>query len=111
MNVNNPHSIENFLTSGSRGYFPLWTAIWRYYLLGRIVALSIAILLVFTLGFFGWFLAFIIWIPYWIWSLVTLWQCAPNSPWPLSGPLVRTWVYLEVVLAVFNIDHLTLTAL
>ena len=38
MDANNLHSIERFLTSGMRGYFSLWTAIWRYYLVGRILA-------------------------------------------------------------------------
>jgi hypothetical protein len=111
MAVNNPHSIENFLTSGSRGYFSLWTAIWRYYLVGRIIAIILASLLISQLGFFGWFLGIMVWGPYWIWSLVTLWQCAPNSPWPPLAYAVRIWVYAEAVLAVFNIDRLTLTAL
>ena len=109
MNVNNPHAIENFLTSGLRGYFSLWTAIWRYYIVGRVIALVIAGLLVTYGGFFGWFLALMIWFPYWMWSLVTLWRCAPDSPWPMLGLVVRIWVYLEFVLAVFNIDRLTLT--
>lgn len=109
MNVNNPHAIENFLTSGSRGYFSLWTAIWRYYFLGRIIAFTVAVLLVLNFGFFGWFFGFMVWIPYWIWSLVTLWQCAPNTQWPILGYMIRVWVYCEAVLAVFNIDALTLT--
>lgn len=111
MTVNNPHAIENFLTSGSRGYFSLWTAIWRYYFVGRILALAIAASCVAYLGFFGWFLGFMIWVPYWIWSLVTLWKSAPNSQWPILEYLVKAWVYFEVVFAVFNIDLLTLTAL
>ena len=110
MNVNNPHSIENFLTSGWRGYFSLWTAIWRYYIVGRILALFVAGICVLYLGFFGWFFGLLIWFPYWLWSLVTLWRSAPNSPWPILGLLARIWVYLEVVLAIFNIDRLTLTS-
>ena len=111
MNVNNPHAFENFLSSGWRGYFSLWTAIWRYYLVGRILVLAIAGFCVIYLGFFGWFLGLMIWFPYWMWSLVTLWRCAPNSPQPFLGLIVRAWVYLEAVLAIFNIDRLTLTVL
>lgn len=110
MNVNNPHAIENFLTSGLRGYFSLWTAIWRYYVVGRIIVFGVAYVIVANLGFFGWFFGLMIWFPYWMWSLVTLWRSAPNSPYPILGLLVRFWVYLEFVLAIFNIDRLTLTA-
>ena len=60
MNVNNPHAIENILTSGWRGYFPLWTAIWRYYLVGRILVFTVAGLCVLFLGFFGWFIGLLI---------------------------------------------------
>ena len=109
MVTNNPHAIENFLTSGWRGYFSLWTAVWRYYLLGRVIAGGIALLCVLYLGFLGWFFGFIIWIPYWIWSLVTLWRCAPNTEWPALGLIARIWVYLEIITAVFNIDILTMT--
>ena len=94
-----------------RGYFSLWTAIWRYYLVGRILAFVAAAFLALNFGFFGWFFAFLIWIPYWMWSLVTLWRCAPNTEWPILGLAVRVWVYLEAVTAVFNIDALTLTDL
>jgi len=110
MNINNPHSIGNFLTSGWRGYFSLWTAIWRYYIVGRIIVFSIAAIFVTQLGFFGWFFGVIVWFPYWMWSLFTLWRCAPNSPWPLLGFLVRIWVYFEAVLAIYYVDRLTLTS-
>lgn len=109
MNINNPHSIGNFLTSGWRGYFSLWTAIWRYYILGRVIVLAVAAVFVTQLGFFGWFFGIIIWFPYWMWSLFTLWRCAPNSPRPLLGLLVRIWVYFEAVLAIYYVDRLTLT--
>ena len=68
MDANNPHSIERFLTSGWRGYFPLWTAVWRYYLVGRLIALLVAVVFAVNFGFFGWFFAFMIWVPYWMWS-------------------------------------------
>ena len=110
MAINNPHSIENFLTSGSRGYFSLWSAFWRYYIVGRIIAFAVAWVIATNFGFFGWFFGFLIWAPYWAWSLVTLWQCAPNSPWPQLAYVVRTLVYLEATLAIFNIDRLTPTA-
>ena len=110
MALNNPHSFENFITSGWRGYFPLWTAIWRYYVLGRVITLGIAVLCTLYLGFFGWFIAIIIWVPYWAWSLATLWQCAPNSNWPFLAVPIRIWVYFEAVGAIFYIDRLTLTA-
>ncbi len=111
MALNDPHSLANFLTSGWRGYFPLWTAIWRYYLLGRVVVLTVALLFLSYLGFMGWFLAIILWVPYWVWSLVTLWQCAPNSEWPWAAVLVRIWVYVEAVTAVFSVDKLTMMQL
>lgn len=110
MNVNNPHSIESFLTSGWRGYFSLWTAVWRYYLVGRVIALTVAGICVVYLGFFGWFIGLLIWFPYWMWSLVTVWKSAPNSPWTALGLIARIWVYLEAVLAIYNIDRLTLTS-
>lgn len=109
MATNNPYAIENFVSSGWRGYFPLWSAIWRYYIVGRIIAFLIAFLFVKYLGFFGWFFGFLIWVPYWLWSLATLWQCAPNSDWPYLGIVVRIWVYFEAVAALFYVDVLTLT--
>ena len=108
MAINNPYSIENFVTYGWRGAFPLVIAFWGYYVLGRIVVLAIAAALLFTLGFFGWFLAIIVWIPYWIWSIVMLWRCAFNTEYHFLGYVVRIWIYAEVVLAIFNVPALTL---
>ena len=110
MNVNNPHAFENFLTSGWRGYFSLWTAIWRYYIVGRLLVGGVALLIVLNLGFFGWFFGLLLWFPYWMWSLVTIWRCAPNSPWSGFGLIARALVYVEAVVALFNVDYLTLTS-
>ena len=108
MAITNPHALENFLSSGWRGYFSLWEMFWRYYLVGRVIALAIAGILVVTMGFLGWFLGFLVWVPYWVWSLAALWRCAPNTPWPFLALVARVWVYVEVVSAVFLIDKLTL---
>ena len=109
MAINNPYSIENFVTYGWRAAFPLWIAFWGYYVLGRIIVLAVAAALLFGLGFFGWFLAIIIWIPYWIWSIVMLWRCAFNTEYRFLGYVVRVLIYAEVVLAIFNMPTLTLT--
>jgi hypothetical protein len=109
MAINNPYSIENFVTTGWRGLFPLWIAFWGYYVLGRIIVLAAAAVLLFGLGFFGWFLAIIIWIPYWIWSIVMLWRCAFNTDYYFLGYIVRVLIYAEVVFAIFNLPRMTFT--
>lgn len=109
MAINNPYSIENFLTYGWRGHFPLAIAFWGYYVLGRIVILGIAAVLMFSLGFFGWFLAIIVWFPYWIWSIVMLWRCAFNTEYEFLGYAVRVLVYADVVLSIFNVPLMTFT--
>ena len=109
MAINNPYSIENFLTYGWRGHFPLTIAFWGYYVLGRIVILGIAAVLMFSLGFFGWFLAIIVWFPYWIWSIVMLWRCAFNTEYEFLGYAVRVLVYADVVLSIFNVPLMTFT--
>jgi len=108
VSANNPYSIENFLTNGLRGYFPLVQALWRYYLVGRIIALSIAFALVTFLGFFGWFLAIIIWVPYWLWSFATMWRSAFNTRYQAVGYVVRIGLYLEAVYLLFNPSLLTI---
>jgi hypothetical protein len=102
MKLNNPYAIENFVTNGWRGYFPLFQAFWRYYLVGRLIAFVIALLLVANGGFIGWFIGIMIWVPYWIWSFVTMWQCAFNSDVPYLGYVVRILLYVEAVYILFN---------
>ena len=109
MAINNPYSIENFVTYGWKAAFPLGIAFWGYYVLGRIIVLSIAALLLLTLGFLGWFLAIIVWLPYWIWSIVMLWRCAFNTDYHFLGYIVRVLIYAEVVFVIFNIPAFTLT--
>ena len=109
MSINNPYSIENFISYGWRGHFPLVIAFWGYYILGRIIVLAVAAALLLSLGFLGWFLAILVWFPYWIWSIVMLWRCAFNTEYEFLGYLIRIVIYAEVVLAIFNMPLLTLT--
>jgi hypothetical protein len=108
VSVGNPYSIENFITNGLRGYFPLLQAFWRYYLVGRIIVFAIAYVLVTGLGFFGWFLAIIIWVPYWLWSYATMWKSAVNTRYEWVAYLVRIGLYLEAVYLLFNPSLLTI---
>lgn len=108
MSVSNPYSIENFVTNGLRGYFHLFSAFWRYYLVGRLIAFGIAYLLATYLGFIGWFLGIVIWLPYWLWSFATMWKCAFNSEIPALGYVVRALLYLEVIFLIFNPNLLSI---
>ena len=109
MSFNNPYSIENFITYGWRGAFPLAIAFWGYYIGMRLAVLAVAVALLYTLGFIGWFLAIVVWFPFWIWSIVMMWRCAFNTEYEFLGYVVRIVVYAEVVLAIFNMPLITLT--
>ncbi len=102
MSLNNPHSIENFMSSGWRGNFSLLTAFFGYYVVGRLIALGVAWLLFNYLGFFGWFFAVVIWTIYWFWSLVTLWRCAFNTEFAVLFYAARALVLIDAVYAIAN---------
>ena len=107
----NPYSTAHFLTTGWRGLFPLPIAFWGYYVLGRLLVLGVVYFLILPLGFFGWFIGIIIWIPYWFWSLIMLWRCADNTEWPILFYALRIWLYFEGVAAIFYLPYLTMTDL
>jgi hypothetical protein len=86
---------ENIFSNLWNGKSPLWVAYWIW---GVLVGNILAFLLIATLGVFG----FLIFMPYAIWSTVSIWRCAFNTNWIGWGYIARTLVVIVFIVGFIN---------
>ncbi len=71
-----------------QGQTPLWKVFWLYNFLGSVIIGLILNVLIPSHGA-RWFIGVLVGVPFYGWSLVSLWRCAYNTKWVGWGHIAR----------------------